>query len=643
VILRVFQPVRAHVRPAPTDMAETAGPDGTPMSQTSSVLQEAFMHQASKEYYSYKGWRGKSETELAVEEDELQQILGIGNQSLKEVLRRLLESGGDERSVTNASTGLTKYHTPTVPCVGIHRSCCTSNAPDDEAFSRGIDTLRQLLLEAKNMSLQKGHTTVYSSPEDLFRKLLCDIRERLRSIFGLSCEDNISLFPSGTDAELMPSLLAVTRALSHPGRGSEVCSVVTAAGEVGSGTLQASMGQDFAKRLPSGNIPNGGCVFSADGIDQAPSGSIFSGVTLCMRDADGRLLTPEDRDKRVEDAVSKAVSELGEGGSPRYGCVVVHMVVGSKTGKCMPSEACITRLMEHHGKLVVPVVDACQGRMGESDIRIHLDKGRMVLCTGSKFFGGPPFSGVCLMSEGLGQELESLISGNSDLARMLAQSRLKEYVVAALMSDDLPTMRSLLPQRPLNYGVLMRWTLALHTMEAYYAEVSQAVRVRLMREWTSAVTDMVRGFSGGLIQLIQDEIEGGQDEQSTTLSTIVSFHCYCNRGTPSTTQDKMSMEELRQVQLLMATDLSKHRPHLNLLGPAKTRCFLGQPVDLNPQGAANAVTGMHVLRVAASAPLIVRAHNEGLEKVLQEDKSIFEKLHLILGNWFLFQNEPSSL
>jgi len=608
-----------------------------------SAVREAFPWQAPIEYHSCKGWRGKSEGSQEAK-DELQRILGNGDQNLKEVLRRLLESGGDERSITSPTTGLTKYHTPTVPCEGIHRSCCTSNAPDEESFNRGIDTLRQLLLEAKNMSLQKGHATIYSSPEDLFRKLLCDIRERLRSIFGLSCEDNISLFPSGTDAELMPSLLAVTRALSHKGRGSEVCSVVTAAGEVGSGTLQASMGQDFAKRLPSGNpLPNNSHIFNSEGLGQVPSAGFFSGVNLFMRDACGRLLSPEARDARVEEAVAQAAAELGAGGLPRYGSIVVHMVVGSKTGKCMPSAACLDRMVSRYGKLVVPVVDACQGRMGESDIREHLDKGRVVLCTGSKFFGGPPFSGVCIMSEGLGQELELLVSSNSDVARMLAQSRLKEYVVAALMSDDLPTLRSLLPQRPLNYGVLMRWTLALHGMEAYYAEVPREGRVQLMRDWTASVTRLVTEMPGHLIKLISDGNECGDDEQSVALSTIVSFHCYCNRGTPATTADNMTMEELRHVQLLMASDLSKHRPHLKLLGPAKTRCFLGQPVDLNPQGAGQAVGGMHVLRVAASAPLIVRAWRCGLDAVLEEDKAIFEKLHLILGNWFLFSNDASNL
>jgi len=592
---------------------------------------------AMQDCYSYKGWRGKSADDDSAEQDELQQILASGGRNLREVLRRLLESGGDERSVTNPDTGLTKYHTPSVPCKGVHRSSCTSNCPSEEAYGRGIDTLRQLVLEAKNMSRQRGHAIIYASPEDLFRKLLCDVRERLRSIFGLSCEDAISLFPSGTDAELMPSLLAIARALASEGRGSQVFSIVTAAGEVGSGTLQASMGHDFAKRLPSGHRPDGGCIFNTACIGQGPSTGIITGLNLFMRDEFGRLLSPELRDRRVEEVVEEAVAET-EGGLPKYGCVLVHMVVGSKTGKCMPSVACLERIVARYGKLILPVVDACQGRMGESDVRRHLDKGRIVLGTGSKFFGGPPFSGVCLMSEALGSELERRLNGDSEVLRMLAQSRLKEYVVAALMSDDLPTLRSMLPQRPLNYGVLMRWTLALYGMEAYYAEVPKAARVRIMQDWTAAVSSMVREGDCSFVRPICDEREAEADEQSVALSTIVSFHCYCNRGTPATAADNMTMDELRHVQLLMASDLSQKHPQLNLLGPARTRCFMGQPVDLSCQGAGRAVCdGMHVLRVAASAPMVVRAWREGLEAVLEEDRAMFEKLRLILGNWFIFQ------
>lgn len=601
-----------------------------------------------KDFY-YKGWRGESGEPGNDTEDPLQLILrGTHNgRDLHQALKHLLESGGDERSVTDPKTGLTKYHTPTEPCEGILRSSCTSNVPNREAFARGIDTLRQLLLEAKNMAKQKNHDMIYTSPEDLFRKLLCDIRERLRAVFELSFEDVISLFPSGTDAELMPALLAYTRAAvrsGHQGQGSrghEVFSVVTAAGEVGSGTTLAAMGQHFAKRLPSGRCPSLGNMMVFEGADHEDGR--FSSINLYLRAPDGRLLSKEERDQKVEETVRNAVETTDADGRPRYGCIVVHMVLGSKTGQCMPSFECLDRLSNRYGDVVLPVVDACQGRLKPGAIRECLDKGRVVLCTGSKFFGGPPFSGVCLLSERMGQELDQLLMGAEAMC-MLDRSKLKEYVVSSLLSDDLPQMRALLPQRPLNYGVLMRWTLALHGMESFFVDVPQVERTKLMAAWIKGVRQMVLDMKNPFIRLLEDEDEeDATDEQGVALSTIVSFHCRCNRGTPKDSASAMSVDELRHVQYLMATDLGVIHPHLSLLGPARTRCFMGQPVDLIPGRKAANLAKEHVLRVAVSAPLVVRMWSEGVDKVLAEDAALFEKLVLVLGNWFHFEPQPSNL
>mmetsp|Transcript_24032 Transcript_24032/g.66836 ORF Transcript_24032/g.66836 Transcript_24032/m.66836 type:complete len:605 (+) Transcript_24032:87-1901(+) len=604
------------------------------------------MARVAKDFY-YKGWRGESDAttgETQNFEDQFQFVVRAASsgKGLRWALQQLLESGGDERSVTDPNTGLTKYHTPTLPAEGIFRSSCTSNVVTEDAFGRGVDTLRQLLLEAKNMSKQKNHDMVYSSPEDLFRKLLCDIRERLRAIFELSFEDTISLFPSGTDAELMPALLGFTRANSQNARGTATFTVVTAAGEVGSGTTLAAVGKHFAKLLPSGreSLQDDSSIFW-----KYTEGGTITGADLYMRNEKGELLESDERDRLVREKVDRAAAAVNANGRFTYGCIIVHMVVGSKTGQCMPSESCMDAIMESHGHLVLPVVDACQGRLSEGSIRRYLDKGRVVLCTGSKFFGGPAFSGVCLLSDSMAQELEVLLM-KPQVEQMLLNSALKEYVSAPLMSDDLPKLRSLLPQRPLNYGVLMRWMVALHGMEAYYAEVPQAQRARLLSSWTRSVRKLIKEKNTPLVKLLADESQAPtaceeEDEQRAALSTIVSFHCRCNRGTPDAAADTMTVTELRRVQLLMATDLSREHSHLSLLGSAKVRCFIGQPVDLSPNGGTGGK--LNVLRIAASAPLMVRAWHEGLDPVVAEDQALLEKLMLILGNWSLFQQQSAKV
>lgn len=192
--------------------------------------------------------------------------------------------------------------------------------------------------------------------------------------------------------------------------------------------------------------------------------------------------------------------------------------------------------------------------------------------------------------------------------------------------------------------------MALHGIEAYFVEIPKAVRIQLLLAWTNGVRKIIKQKNSPFIQLLgdsEDELAVNEDdEQSAALMTIVSFYCRCNRGAPGAEAETMTMDELRHVQFLMATDLTSAYQHLSLLGPAKSRCYIGQPVDLAPnQDAGKDKQGLnlHVLRVAASAPLMVRIFHEGLDKVLMEDQSVLEKLELILGNWFIFrqsQNAP---
>ena len=47
------------------------------------------------------------------------------------------------------------------------------------------------------------------------------------------------------------------------------------------------------------------------------------------------------------------------------------------------------------------VVDACQMRLGRPRLKKYLDRGYLVIVTGSKFFTGPAFSGALLVPAGL--------------------------------------------------------------------------------------------------------------------------------------------------------------------------------------------------------------------------------------------------
>ena len=79
----------------------------------------------------------------------------------------------------------------------------------------------------------------------------------------------------------------------------------------------------------------------------------------------------------------------------------MHVLAGSKTGLSAPSFEAVQRLHERFGARLDVVVDACQMRLAPERVRAYLEAGCMVLITGSKFFGGPPFSGALLVPAGV--------------------------------------------------------------------------------------------------------------------------------------------------------------------------------------------------------------------------------------------------
>ncbi|MET4220546.1 hypothetical protein ACVWWG_008813 [Bradyrhizobium sp. LB7.2] len=81
--------------------------------------------------------------------------------------------------------------------------------------------------------------------------------------------------------------------------------------------------------------------------------------------------------------------------------VLLQIMDSSKLGWRAPSEACLDEIARRWPRKVQIVVDARQVRLGRRRLRSYLDRGYMVLTTGSKFFGGPAFSGALLVLKGL--------------------------------------------------------------------------------------------------------------------------------------------------------------------------------------------------------------------------------------------------
>jgi hypothetical protein len=113
-------------------------------------------------------------------------------------------------------------------------------------------------------------------------------------------------------------------------------------------------------------------------------------------------------------------------------------------------------MAKRHGGDLDVVVDACQARIGPEQIRQYLLLGWPVLLTGSKFFGGPPYSGAILFPR---RRLERALQSGS-LPRGLADYFGSDAGGLLGLGDNL--------------GLALRWAAAVAEMQSFANVPSEA-------------------------------------------------------------------------------------------------------------------------------------------------------------------------
>ncbi|CAN0176222.1 unnamed protein product, partial [Ectocarpus sp. 12 AP-2014] len=103
------------------------------------------------------------------------------------------------------------------------------------------------------------------------------------------------------------------------------------------------------------------------------------------------------------------------------------------------------------------VVDACQLRLEDQNVRKYVSLGFLTLVTGSKFYCGPPFCGAVLFPP---EALAELQAGHEHLP-----AGFDDYFTRHEVDSRYSTLRSRLPSWE-NRGLLLRWASALTNMEA---------------------------------------------------------------------------------------------------------------------------------------------------------------------------------
>jgi hypothetical protein len=297
-------------------------------------------------------------------------------------LTQLMTTGGDARIVLNAETGLNRYFSAPRPSGALAYASSTANDISPEAFAH-----LAALAEPAGADL--------SGPA--YAERLEALRGRIRRAYGVDAGVDIVFAPSGTDLEYVGLACAAGRARA----GTH--NILLGADEVGSGCIHSAYGRYFAERTALAVATRPGDPVAGLGETHVEM------IDVPVRDSHGRARPSAEIAARMDSAIRCAESE------ERH--VLVHVVHGSKTGLILPALGDIDRLAAAHGGAVTFLVDACQARITSPAIADYLALEAIVFVTGSKFMGGPPFSGFALVPHRFREQSRPLAGGLATIFR----------------------------------------------------------------------------------------------------------------------------------------------------------------------------------------------------------------------------------
>ena len=469
-------------------------------------------------------------------------------------LDRLLSSGGDPRLTVNPASGLNEYGCQPFPCRDtLSFSSSTATSISQRAYDRAQNAREALMQSAIAVGVEAA-----------FDQRIEAMRDELRACLGLSqANADVVFSPSGTDSQLQA--LFLTRALLGP----TLTTVVVAADQTGSGTVNTARGCHFSAETASGNRvrkgePIEGLAHSVDS------------VALRLFDETGQARSQTASDSLVFGAVERSVAS----GSS----VLLQVMDSSKFGWRAPSDQCLDEIAARWPGQVQIVVDACQMRLGRARLRKYLDRGYMVLITGSKFFTGPPFSGALLVPSALAGDLEAA----TDIA-----SGLLEYNSRSDWPRNWPNLRSYFPIRS-NFGQWLRWEAALEEIGAYY-RVPDEFRLMALTTFGKGVERIIAS-SPSLRLLPPQQRPGatGADDEELAQRTIFPFVIRHGGGV-------RSLDDCRAIYRALARGAAS--PASADPENAAKPCLIGQPVALGCDERHPAAA----LRISASARLVSEA------------------------------------
>jgi hypothetical protein len=474
----------------------------------------------------------------------------------------LLGCGGDPRLRLNPATGANEYGCRPSPCPDtLSFASSTATSISLRAYQRAGHAREALMRSAISVGIDAA-----------FDARIEAMRDELRSHLGLANAD-IVFSPSGTDSQLHALFLA--RALLGPA----LTTVIVAADQTGSGTAYTSRGCHFSAATAQGSP-----VQKSEPV--AGLAHSVTSVAVGLLDENGDCRPPAETDSQVLAAIETSIAS---GTS-----VLLQIMDSSKLGWRAPSDQCLDEISARWPGRVQVVVDACQMRLGRPRLKQYLDRGYLVLVTGSKFFTGPPFSGALLVPAAL--------AGTIDAIGEIAPGML-EYSSRSDWPMQWHGLRSRFPIRA-NFGQWLRWEAALEEIRAYHDVPDQFRRVALTA-FGEGVERIIA--SSPWLRLLPPQptpADGGIDEELAE-RTIFPFVIG--------TQDRaLSLDDCRKIYRALARDArdsATAEAHGRDTEIAAMPCLIGQPVALRQRGPHP----IAALRICAGARLVTETWSSDAE------------------------------
>lgn len=461
-------------------------------------------------------------------------------------LRHLLTCGGDERLALQRADRLNKYACAPAPQPDLTWYSSTTASPISHTAAVAADALRRRMLA----------NAVTRTVEAVLAEETGRIATRILAHYQIADLAEAILVPSGTDATL---LLMGMLAAETP--GLPLISVLACPAETGSGVPAAANAQHFGAVTASGRPAARG-----ETLTGFPAGMAI--VPVAMRSADGQPRSPSELDAAFGAALDHAAS---------MGRAVLHLIEGSKTGLHAPGVVCAEKAQASHPGRVEIVVDACQARLSAARLQGFLTRGWPVLLTGSKFFGGPAFSGVLLFP------------------RCRNPARLAAALPCGL--GDYAT-----PLAGAGPGLILRWSAALTEMDRFAALPDAAANMQ-------ALGRLIGRHRDASPHVVAFDPPTPPDSGWSGQRSVFPF-ALRGPGGRLLTQD-----ELQPVYRALSRDLRREAGD----PVAGRRFMIGQPVQLSPSiGALRLSIGARLLTEGGSA----ETHDADL-------RDLFAKLDLL--------------